>query len=250
MTNLPDDRIDPYESRLARRVGDFAEQAVRPADHAAIAAAARTGARRRSISGRLFGTTPAVARTGLILVGAILASTALGAYITVVGHGPDLTGSNDPGASPTAVPGAAEPCSVRFLTGEITAWEGAAGHRIATIVVHNDGPESCLLEQYLRPELVDSAGHMLIVGERVTDEVPITFPNGADAVSYVDMANFCGDRATMPPYRIRLSLPDESSFEISVAANLPGPIDLPPCNGPTEPSQIHMQPLHLAAPRY
>jgi hypothetical protein len=249
MTNLPDDRIDPYESRLARRVGDFAEQAVRPADHAAIAAAARTSSRRRSISGRLLGSTPAMARSGLILVGAILATTALGIYLTVGGHGPDLTASNAPSAIPTPVPGAAEACSARFLAGEISAWEGAAGHRIATIVIHNDGPATCLLEQYLRPALVDSAGHALIVGAPAAETVPITFPNGADAVSYVDMANSC-DSATLPPYRIRLYLPDESSFELSVAANVPGPIDLPPCNGPTEPGQIQMQPLHLAAPRY
>ena len=51
MTRSPDDQIDPYESRLTRRVGEFADQAVRPIDAAAITAAAHhaTGVRVREL---------------------------------------------------------------------------------------------------------------------------------------------------------------------------------------------------------
>jgi Domain of unknown function (DUF4232) len=247
MTNFPDDRIDPYESRLARRVGEFADQAVRPADHAAIAAAAREGARRRSISARLFGSTPVLARSGLILVGAIVAGTALGVFLNAGGNGRVLTGTNDPAASPTAVPGAAEACVAEALTGQIVAWEGAAGHRIATITIHNTGAVSCLLPQYLRPALIDGAGRALMIGE-VAESEPITFPAGADAASYIDMVNSCIEPAE-PPYRIRLYLPDQGSFELRVAASVPAPIDLPPCNGPAGPGEIGIQPIHLTSPR-
>ena len=91
MTNRPDDLIDPYEPRLTRRVGAFADQAVRPIDATAIAATAAAAARQRTFAGRLFGSMSSTARLGVVVAGAVL-TTALGAVIVAGGlNGPGPT---------------------------------------------------------------------------------------------------------------------------------------------------------------
>ena len=90
MTNVPNDPIDPidpYESRLARRVGSFSDQAVVPIDPVAIAASAAVGARRQTLTGRLFGSTRPAARLAAIGAGALLI-VALGAVIGTGGLNP------------------------------------------------------------------------------------------------------------------------------------------------------------------
>src|SRR5215510_708170 len=110
MTNLPDDQIDPYESRLARRVGGFADGAVRPIDPMAIAAAAHAGARRQTLAGRLFGAGTSMNRLGVILAAALVAVAAFSSFIMSGGHAPGQT-ANGPEATPTDVPGAVRDCA-------------------------------------------------------------------------------------------------------------------------------------------
>jgi hypothetical protein len=244
MTRLPDDHLDPYEAQLARRVSTFADQAVRPIDAAAIAAAAHTGAHRRTLAGRIFGSSASMARLGVVLAGALVTAAAFGVFINA--GGPNQA-SDDPVATPTGVPGAAEQCNATDLVGEITAWEGAAGHRIATIGIHNGATSSCSVPAALRPALVDSDGHALIVGAPVSDSPTFTFEAGGNVRTLVDMANYCG-QAPSGQLRIRLYLPDQASIEAAPAANLPNAVDPPPCNGPNAAAEIQMQPLSLAAP--
>ena len=261
MTNSPDDRIDSYEPRLARRVDAFADQAVRPIDARAIAAAAHAGARRQTLAGRLFGSTASMARLGVVLAGALVAALAFGAYLggggnvapsqTATAAGP--TASEAPAteappsvappiqASPTPVPGP-EACAASQLTGEIVGWDGAAGHRIASLNLHNVGPAECKLPKLLRPALVDADGGALIVGAAVTDNRTMTFKVGNAASTLVDMANYCGATPTAG-LRIRLFLPDQTSFELAPHLDSPGTADPPPCNGPTQPATIEMQPI-------
>jgi hypothetical protein len=249
MTNVPDDPIDPYESRLTRRVGAFAEQAVRPIDATAIAAAAAAGARRQTLAGRLFGSMSSTARLGVVLAGAVLA-TALGAVIVaggLNGLGPTQTTSAvGPEATPTSVPGAVDACAPDALNGEITAWEGAAGHRIATIKVHNTGSSACALPKLLQPFLVDQVGHVLIMGARAQGAESITIAAGTSATTLVDMANYCG-AAPSAPLGIRLYVAFDSAVEAYPAAGVSLPIDAPPCNGPSAPAEIQMHPLELTA---
>ncbi len=246
MNRLPDDPIDPYELHLTRRVDAFADQAVRPVDAAAIAAAARTGARRQTVAGRFFGSSAPMNRIGALLAGALVVAVAFGAYLTGgSSNGPGQT-ANAPTATPTEVPGAVRDCAVDALTGEITAWEGAAGHRIATISLHNHSSVGCALTKLLRPALVDADGHALIVGPRVSDPDSITLVAGGDATTMVDMANYCGAAPTAQ-LKIRLYLPDQTSVELAAAANLPDQLDVPPCNGPSVPAAIQMQPFRLGS---
>src|SRR5437773_4030510 len=249
MTNRPDDPIDPYESRLTRRVGAFAEQAVRPIDATAIAAAAVAGARRRTLAGRLFGSMSSTARVGVVLAGAVLA-TALGAVIAAGGlNGPgptQTTAAVGPETTPTSVPGSVDACAAEGLSAEISAWEGAAGHRIATIKVRNIGASSCALPKLLRPVLVEQAGKALIVGTPPQATEAITIAASTAATTFVDMTNYCG-AAPSSPLGIRLYLPSDTSVEAYPAAGVPLPIDPPPCNGPNQAASIQMQPLQLTA---
>jgi Protein of unknown function (DUF4232) len=249
MTKLPDDQIDPYEPRLTRRVGAFAEQAVRPIDPTAIAAAAAAGARRRTIAGRLFGSMSSTARLGVVLAGALLAAGVLGALGAGALNGPgptQTTAAVGPEATPTSVPGAVEACAPAALSGEIVAWEGAAGHRIATIKVHNTGSSACTVPTQLRPALVDQSGNALIVGSPAQATESITLNAGAAASALVDMTNYCGADPSAP-LGIRLNLPSDQSIEAYPAAGVRLPIDPPPCNGPNAASTIEMQPLQVTA---
>jgi len=249
MTNLPDDQIDPYEPRLKRRVGAFAEQAVQPIDATAIAAAAAAGARRRTLAGRLFGSMSSTARLGVVLAGAVLA-TALGAVLAAGGlNGPGPTQSTaavGPEATPTSVPGSVDACAAADLSAEITAWEGAAGHRIATVKVRNTGSSACALPKLLRPVLVEQAGNALIVGTPPQAAGAITVAASTSATTLVDMTNYCGV-APSSPLGIRLYLPSDTSVEAYPAAGVSLPIDPPPCNGPSQAASIEMQPLQLTA---
>ena len=246
MTKLPDDHIDPYEPRFARRVGAFAEQAVRPFHPLAVATAAHAGARRRTIAGRLFGNASATARLGLVLAGGALLVAGLAAFIGAGGgnvFAPVQTSTASvPEATPTTVPGDVEACAADQLSGSITAWEGAAGHRIATLQLGTVGKIGCSVPELLRPALVDAKGKALIVGEPATGTATVTIAAGRYATTLVDMANYCGTAPTAA-LRIRLYLPSEDSVEAAPASGLPNPVDAPPCNGANAPSTIEMQPL-------
>lgn len=242
MTNPPDDRIDPYEPRLARRVGTFADRAVRPIDPLTVATAARVGARRSTLVGRLFGSTPAMARLGVVLAGGLIAVAAFGVWLGTGGQPIATQSTSGPEATPTSLPGSVDACAAIELAGTITAWEGAAGHRIATIQLTNSGSADCSIPELLRPALVDADGHALIVGAPAKASSAFTLAAGRYATTLVDMANYCGQAPTAA-LRIRLYLPSQDSVEAGAAAGLPNPVDAPPCNGSNVPSTIEMQPL-------
>jgi len=237
MTKSPDDQIDPYESRLGRRVDAFAEQAVRPIDAAAIAAAAHAGARRRTFAGRLFGSNSSIGRLGVVVAAALLAAGSIGIYVG--GGGPTPTAS--PVEVSFSTTGRTPDCAAKNLSAEIVAWEGAAGHRIAT-VRFLDLDLDCLAPTYLKPALIDGAGHALIVGSDVHAAGIVHLYIGTKADALVDMSNYCGPAPVGEPF-LRIYLPTNDSIEARRSANLNGPLDAPPCSGSTVPATIEMQGL-------
>jgi uncharacterized protein DUF4232 len=256
MTDRPKDPIDPYESRLARRVGSFSEQAVVPIDPVAIASAAAVGARRRSLAGRLFGSTPAAARLAAIGAGALLI-VVLGAVMGAGGLvGPSQTPvptlgavvpSVGPGASPTAVPGSELPnaCAVGDLDARITSWDGAAGHRIATVEVQNVGGTSCAIWTLAAPQLVDDTGRVLINGALRGTPASLTLAPNAVATTLVDAANYCGP-AEVPPATVAFNFSDGRRLGARPDSTPDSLGGVPPCNGSTVPGEIQMQPFKLA----
>ena len=254
MTRLPNDPIDPYESRLARRVGSFSDQAVLPIDPVAIAATARVAGRRRTRAGRLFGSAGPTGRLVLVGAGALLI-VALGAVIGAGGtslFGPSATavatqGAVVPSASPTLVPGSdgSDLCSHRLLIGEITGWEGAAGHRIASVVVENRTTISCRLPTELQVKLADNVDRPLIVGPPVVATTWITLPPGGSATTLVQVGNYCGP-APVEPVTIAFTMPDGGVFGLAPHQGSGDLGGVPPCNGVDGPKDdIQMQPFTL-----
>jgi hypothetical protein len=255
MTNVPNDPIDPidpYESRLARRVGSFSDQAVVPIDPVAIAASAAVGARRQTLTGRLFGSTRPAARLAAIGAGALLI-VALGAVIGAGGLGPSQSpiptqGAVGPVATATPVPGSqsADVCTHRMLSGQIVRWEGAAGHRIATITVRNDAPVPCRLPTLVQATLTDNQGQPLISGGAVSATSSISLAAaGGSATTLVDVSNYCG-AAPKEPVLISFTMPDGGTFGLVSSTGAGDLGGVPPCNGPTVPGEIQMQPFKLA----
>lgn len=250
MTRPPNDQIDPYESRLARRVGSFSEQAVRHIDPVAMAASAAVGARRRTLAGRLFGTAGPASRLAVIGAGALLIA-ALGVAIGAGGglFGPSQTatateGAVGPGPTPTLVPGSelGDVCSHRALSGLIARWEGAAGHRIATVSVHNDAPTPCQLPSVLQATLTDKNGQPLISGPAVTATSFIPLPAGGSASTLVQVGNYCGP-APLEPVTIQFTMPDGGVFALVPHEGVGDIGGVPPCNGPGPTDDIQMQPF-------
>ena len=86
---------------------------------------------------------------------------AVGAGRAAVGQRGSVATSVAPSPSatpaPTAVP-TVGPCAPGALAARITSWEGAAGNRIAEVVLRNTGSATCVIGASARPQLVDSKG--------------------------------------------------------------------------------------------
>jgi hypothetical protein len=255
--------FDAFEARLAARVTRHAERGVRPIDaglmahQAAIAGgggrAARTGA-----------AAPFVARLGWLLAGAALAAGLIGGASWAGSHGllgalptpsPTLVADAPtaaPSSAPTAVPVTAPPatapptvaptlaCRVGDLAARVTAWNGAAGNRIGTVVLSNNGTVACKLEVMERPQLVDGAGTVLIDGEDPSHPGSIEIAAGANVSTLVDDANYCGPTA-VPPVSVTFVFGNGDRL-VAIAKSPTDVTGLPDCLGPGGPGMIAMHP--------
>jgi hypothetical protein len=237
--------------------------------------AAVTGrARRPATSPRRSGVT--AGRAGATLAGATLVVAALVIAVAVMGRiGPDRgvgavvsvppspTPTAIPTASPTAIPTptaspsptpvatptptptatpapSVGPCDPGSLAARITAWEGAAGHRIADLELTNAGTVSCRLATMARPQLVDGHGSVLIDGTDPGPSTTLTLAPGDVVKTFAQDANYCGPDP-VPPVSVAFVLSDGGRF---VATPLsPTDATVPPCNGtPGSKGDIEMQP--------
>jgi hypothetical protein len=184
-----------------------------------------------------------------VLAGALVAAVVLGAIGSGALNVPgptQTTAATVIVASPTSVPGSVEACAPEALSAEITAWEGAAGHRIANVKLRNTGAKACEVPKLLRPVLIEQAGNALILGTPPQAVEAIAIAASTSATTFVDMTNYCGADPTSP-LGIRLYLTTDTSVEAYPAGGVPLPIDPPPCNGPNQAASIEMQPLQLTA---
>jgi hypothetical protein len=146
-------------------------------------------------------------------------------------------------ASPSAVPTPSltpEPSLGCQVTARIVSWEGAAGSRIATVELKNDGPEPCTLPAVARPILIDGSGGPLALGAAPADPGTIELESGAIAHGLVQVSNICPVKPVVAPVTIVFDLGDGVS--ITAQPLSAGDATVPPCNGPTQPSEIQMQP--------
>ena len=137
---------------------------------------------------------------------------------------------------PTPKPSTALRCD---LTARIVSWEGAAGQRIATVDMTNQGKTDCLLQTLPRPELVDGDGKTLIEGAPSSGGTIIQFKAGAHASTLVAVGNWC---KAVPKAPISVAFVFGTGQRLVAAPLSPTDLTLPPCNGPSQPATISMHP--------
>jgi hypothetical protein len=226
-----------------------------------------TAPRRMQVSGGRSGAT--LAGASLVVVALVIAVAVLGRQGPGGGVGgipptspsatvaPIPSASATPSASPTPAPTASPsatptatprptvaptigPCAPASLAARITAWEGAAGHRIADVQLTNAGTVTCRLASLERPQLVDGHGSVLIDGTDPGSSAELTVAPGDVLTTLVQDANYCGP-APAAPVSVAFVLGGGGRF---VATPLsPTDATVPPCNGaPGSAGDIEMQP--------
>ena len=149
---------------------------------------------------------------------------------------PHAPATPPPTARPTPTPVLA--CVSSHLRATITAWEGAAGSRIADVTVTNTGPGTCALPEPVGLDLIDGKGAKLMSGPGPSG--PATaLPAGSSATTLVEASNYCGPDPA-PPVRIVFNLGHGEFVTASPAS--PTDATVPPCNGSTVQPSIQMQP--------
>lgn len=218
------DEFDAFERRLASRVTRHAEHGVRPFDAGAIAhEAALAGGRPVS---RLGAGATFLGRVSWLLAGAAIAAGAIGGAAWAGSHGyfgvatasapPSLVAVAPTAGAPTVGPSIAGPppssapvtaaptvpptaaCRVSDLVARVTAWNGAAGNRVATVVLTNTGSTACKMQSLERPQLVDGNDTVLIDGSNPVHSTSITLASGEAVSTMVDDANYCGPTPKAP----------------------------------------------------
>ncbi len=205
--------------------------------------------RRRPGSFGLMTLAPLAALALVVAVGVIWLG---GREATVGGPSPSpaasiVTGAASPSApsappspSPTLAP-TPSPSVGCSLSARIVSWEGAAGSRIATVELKNDGPEPCTVPAAARPALIDGSGRALALGVAPGGEPgTIELESGATAKALVRTSNICLAAPPAAPVTVLLDFGDGTSVAAQPFA--PDDAEVAPCNGPTQPSEIDMQP--------
>jgi Protein of unknown function (DUF4232) len=225
---------------------------------------ARAPRPRRSLAG--LGAAFGLAGAGVLAAALIVAVLALGGRISSsVGSSPSApTASQVAVASvpptPTPSPVAASPavtpspaptrkpvestpppatpvCAPDVLTARITAWEGAAGSRIADISVTNHGSVGCELPEPKTLALIDGANKTLMSGVGPAGSA-IHLAAGETVTTLVDASNYCGATPSAP-VTVRF---DVAGHDLKADPVSPTDATVPPCNGATVAASIQMQP--------
>jgi hypothetical protein len=172
--------------------------------------------------------------------------------VSACGNPPPPTPAPTTIATPSPVPSSNAPTSsstAACTTTDIRAtggpWGGAAGSRGSDIILENVGTTPCLLPATATVALVDPAGTVVLTNAPAQagtgPEVP---PAGRIGFSLV-LGNWC-DQAVSLPLRVELALATESVdiTDLQVATI----DDLPPCNGPGQPTTISTTEWQTADP--
>ncbi len=192
-------------------------------------------------------------------LGAVAAIVVLIVVVTVgfglgtqPGGGGHPAGLTDGSPSPSAAPSRA--CVAADLAARITAWQGAAGSRIADVEITNTADDACFVSATVALQLVDQGGRVLIDSKTVdaseppsvtrTASVPVATATATPAPdlalepgdtlrTQVAASDYCGPAAS-PPIGIVLVLPAAGGSVAAVPADGVSSSDaVPPCLGIT-----------------
>ncbi len=151
---------------------------------------------------------------------------------------PTASPTPSPTPSPTIVP-TIGPCNPGSLAARITAWEGAAGSRIADVELTNAGTVTCTLATLAKPQLVDGHGSVLIEGTDPGPSARLTVAPGDLLKTLVQDANYCGPDP-VAPVTVAFVLDGGGRFVATPVS--PTDATVPPCNGAGSAADIAMQP--------
>ncbi len=190
------------------------------------------------------------ARSALVVLGLVVlvggCSLFGGATPTPATPTPSPTASPTVASLPaTATPpssAAAGPCDPTQLVARITAWEGAAGHRIATVELTNTASSTCLVATLLQPQLVDGTGAVLIDGTPPASSATVSMGPGGVLKTLVQDGNYCGPTPAAP-VSVAFVFPGGLGRIVATPLSATDTSGVPPCLGaPGSAGDIEMQP--------
>src|SRR4051812_30997893 len=99
--------------------------------------------------------------------------------------------------SPSPAPSEGASCETE-LRAVIRSWEGAAGSRIATVTLTNEGAVACSIPVYSNPALIDGHERVLAQGVGMLADGTVTLDPGGSVATEVAVANVCGQPPIAP----------------------------------------------------
>ncbi len=155
------------------------------------------------------------------------------------------TASPEVTVSPTAAPTPVSTigfCAQAGVAIKIHDWQGATGHRIATVELTNTGSVSCSWPVLDQPQLVDGAGTILINGVAAAPGAILTLAPGDLVTTLVQDGNYCR-QDPVAPVTVAFVLPGGSGRVIADPVSATDIDGVPPCNGTAgSPGDIEMHP--------
>jgi hypothetical protein len=136
-------------------------------------------------------------------------------------------------------------CLPEDLSAQVTMWEGAAGHRIATVVMTNTGEAACNTLALDRPQLVQGAdgATVLINGAPPEPSATLTVAAGGALTTLVQDGNYCGPEITTGPVTVAFVLSSGTGRVVAEPVSATDLDGIPPCNGtPGSAGTIEMHP--------
>lgn len=187
-------------------------------------------------------------RLAALALGALLLSGCQAAAIPATAT-PTATATSTPGSTPTTkpsatatAPAAAGACDPAMLAARITMWEGAAGHRIASIELTNAGTAECTVAALLQPQLVDGNGAVLIDSPVPAASADLSVIPGGVLKTMVQDGNYCGP-APLAPVSVAFVFPGGLGRIVATPLSATDTDGVPPCLGaPGSAGDIEMQP--------
>ncbi|MBI3744970.1 MAG: DUF4232 domain-containing protein [Chloroflexi bacterium] len=148
-------------------------------------------------------------------------------------------------ATPTLGPTAGGPavCGPATLNARIISWDGAAGHRIATVELRNTGAATCITRLVDRPQLVGGDGTVLIEGVTpVSSPDVLTLSANGKVTTAVQAGNYCGP-PPIAPVTLAFVLSTGAGRVLATPLTPTDVSGVPPCNGePGSAGSVEMQP--------
>ena len=202
----------------------------------------RFGAARRllvlSSSARFAAAVAAVLVIGVVGFSLILSKVP---SIGGVGATPTPITTVVPSTSASVVPNVAL-CAPEALAAQVKSWDGAAGHRTATVELRNTGTVACQTAVVDRPQLVDGNGAVIIDGLPAVNPASITLAAGAVVRGLVQDGNYCGP-TPVAPVTVGFVLTGGGGRVLAAPLTATDDTGIPPCNGnPGSAGDIEMQP--------